>query len=129
MVVAVIVDVGLIWTVEVLVAMTVDGVSVLVPPVTPSHEQAEEYLAVPEHAEAYAGTLVEELVRAEQVPAGALEVVLFLTGGPPDISVVVLYIVLVTTIADGWVIVKVFSIQSSPLKPLRIFFTFQKIYS
>lgn len=61
--------------VEVVVLTTVDAVKVVVDPVTPAHEQADEYRTVPEQAEAYVGTFVCEPVVAAQVPAGGDEVV------------------------------------------------------
>jgi len=47
--------------VEVVVMKLVDGASVLVFIDTPSQEQADEYRAVPEQAEAYAGTALGEM--------------------------------------------------------------------
>jgi len=61
--------VGVTVTVEMLVVTTVDWVTVVVAATMPAHEQAEEYLTVPEQAEAYVGTWLGAFVVAAQVPA------------------------------------------------------------
>jgi hypothetical protein len=55
--------------------MTVDGVNVVVPPVMPTHEQADEYRTIPEQADAYVGTFVGAFVLAAHVPVDMPEVV------------------------------------------------------
>jgi hypothetical protein len=65
--VAVTVTVGVTCTVEVVTLVTVDCERIVVVPMTPTHEQADEYLIVPEHAEAYLGTKVGVLVVVVQV--------------------------------------------------------------